>query len=157
MVPEVSRLRAGVEAGVVAAAATGGLLARAAALAGDGATAPFAAAGRRLLGIALGDGAWAQRLAVAGGIVVHVALAMAWGVALALVAWRWRGARFWAAVAALACLTWALDAGILPPLLRGGHGIRASRPQAMLLHTVLALTLAIGMRLAQQRGRVAEQ
>ena len=138
------------ETGAIAAAATTG------ALAGFGARerAPgeaFRALGRVLLGVATNEGPRAQHLALLAGLLLHAATLVAWGVLFALIAGRLRGAALIAAAAVFSLVAYALSSGILPPLLRLGYGAKAFPPQLVLLYSVLALALAVGMRLAQSR------
>jgi hypothetical protein len=72
----------------------------------------------------------------------------AWSLAYARVASGWGVAGRWLAAGVVAGLAWLAGAFVLPPMLRLGHGVRALPPQVLLLHVVLALALAIGMRLA---------
>ena len=147
------RMRAGVETGVIAAAATAG------ALAGLGARdrAPveaFRALGRMLLGVSASEAPRAQSLALVTGIVIHAATVTLWGVLFAVIAARLRGVGLFVAAAVFSLVAYAVSSGILPPLLRLGYGAKAFPPQLALLYSVLALALAMGMRLAQSRRKI---
>jgi len=147
------RLRAALGTGVIAAAATAG------AIAGvgpgrDGALAPFRTLGRLALGVTQNASGSAQSAAVVAGLVLHGAVAVAWGVVFVLVAGGLRGVRRLGAAALFALFVYALDAGLLPPLLRLGHGARAFPSQSAFLHLVLAVALAAGtwLALSPRRG-----
>ena len=145
------RVRAGLTAGAIAAAATAG------AVVGFGMTqgAPaeaFTSAGRLLLGVAPTEGGGRQLGAFAVGVLLHVGGALAWGLAFALIAGRLRGVRLLAAALLFAAAVYLVRERA-PALLRIGHGARAFPPQVVVLHVVLALALAAGIRLAHVGGR----
>lgn len=146
-----SPLALGVETAAVAAAATAGTLVRFAWSSGIGPLGSFAQVGRLVIGVAATDGAAAQLAAAVAGVLVHVALVTVWSLAFAMVAGGWRGARLWSVAVVTSLVAWAVGVALLPPVLRLGHGARALPPQVLLLHAVLALSLGVGMRLAQLR------
>lgn len=141
-------MEVGVRAGLVAAAATAGAMAGFALRDSGRATAPFAATGRMLLGVAAADSGAAQLAALGAGVALHVALVATWASIFALLAGALRGARLALAAALFAGAVYLASEAALPPLLRLGHGIRAFPPQLAVLYTVLALGLAVGMRIA---------
>lgn len=145
-----SWLRAGLRTALVAAAATGGVLVRFGAAAGLGAGGAFTQVGRLALGVAAGDGPWAQRASLAVGLLLHLAVTTAWALLFAAVAARWRGLRQWGAAVVVSLLAWAVGEAVMPAVLRLGYGAQALPPQVVLLHAMLALTLVVGMRLALQ-------
>lgn len=139
---------AGLRAAAVAGAATAGVLVRLGVGAGEGPAGAFNQVGRLATGVTLGDGAWAQRAATLAGLAVHFAVVATWALLFARVVHGWHGARVWIAAAVTAGLAWLAGAWILPAVLRMGHGVWAPLPQLLLLHAVLALSLALGIRLA---------
>jgi len=146
--PPPGVLRAGVRCGLFAAAATAGAIAGFALHEPGGMLAPYATTGRMLLGVAAGEGRAAQLAALAGGLALHVLVVVAWAVLFAALARALRGARLWLAAALYAASVYWVSEQLLPPLLRLGHGARAFPAQLALLYAVLAVALAIGMRLA---------
>ena len=145
-------LRPGLYVAAVAAAATAGVLVRFGIASGVGAFGVFAQAGRLVSGVSRADGAAAHGVAIVAGLFVHLLVVSTWSLAYARAAvggstgWRW------AAAAVISALAWAAGQFVLPGMLRLGHGARALPPQVLLLHVVLALSLAIGMRLALEAG-----
>ena len=139
---------AGVRCGLLAAAATAGAIVGFARHDAAGVLAPFATSGRMLLGVAAGEGRPAQLLALAAGLALHVTLVVAWAVLFSFLAGALRGVRLLLAAALFAAAVYAASRFALPALLRLGHGVRAFPPQVAVLYGVLALALAIGMRLA---------
>jgi hypothetical protein len=147
-------MRAALQVGLIAAAATAGVLAGFG-LGQDGALSPFAVLGRLTLGVPQNASAAAQSAATLAGIALHTVLAGLWGVLFVLVAGGARGARLALAAVLYALFVYALDSGLLPPLLRLGHGARAFPSQSAFLHLVLAAALGIGTWIASidLRGR----
>jgi hypothetical protein len=146
--PRPSWLRPGLRTAAIVAAATGGVLVRYG-VAGDiGALGAFNQVGRLVTGVTAVDRALAQHAATSVGVLVHVLVATTWALAYAIVAVDWRGLRRWLAAIAVAAFAWGIGQAVLPSVLRLGHGARATTPQVVLLHVVLALSLAVGMRLA---------
>jgi hypothetical protein len=80
-------------------------------------------------------------------------LAGLWGVVFVLVAGGTRGVRLAGAAALFALFVYALDLGLLPPLLRLGHGARVFPSQSVFLHLVLATALGLGTRVATNPRR----
>lgn len=109
----------------------------------------FSGAGRQLLAIIGRASSPSPSTALAAGIGLHLVVGLAWGIAFALVAGRLRG-RLLVIVAALtSAVIWALDQRLIPPVLRYGNDLTAFAPQAAIFHLVLAVALAVGIRLAQ--------
>jgi hypothetical protein len=148
------RVRGGLSAGVIAAAATGGVIAGFGVREGS-AGEPFAALGRLLLGIATSEPSGRQLVGLIAGIVLHSATALAWGLLFAALFARLRGLRLMAAAALFAAVAYAVSTK-LPGLLRLGHGARAFPPQLVLLYTVLAISLVAGIRLARIGGHIGD-
>ena len=148
------RMRAGLQVGLIAAAATAGALAGFG-LGRDGPLDPFRVLGRLTLGVTQNAGPTAQSAATAAGIGLHVVLAGLWGLLFVLVAGGARGVRLAGAAVLFALFVYALDLGLLPPVLRLGHGARAFPSQSVLLHLVLAAALGLGTWIATRmhRGR----
>jgi hypothetical protein len=121
-------------------------------VAGDiGPLGAFTQVGRLVTGVTAVDAALAQHAATIVGVLVHLAVATAWSLVFAIVAVDWRGLRRWLAAVVVAAFAWGAGQALLPTVLRLGHGARARPPQIALLHVVLALSLAVGMRLALER------
>ena len=139
-------------AGGIVAAATAGVLAGFG-LGGDGAGSAFRTLGRLALGVPQNGGAAAQSAALVAGCLLHMLVAGLWGAIFLLIAQRLRGVRLAGAAVLFALFVYALDLGLLPPLLRLGHGARAFPSQSVLLHFVLALAVGAGTWLALPRRR----
>ena len=146
------RFRAALQAGLIAAAATAGAIAGFGFGTG-GPTGPFRMLGRLVLGMPQNAGAGAQFAALVAGGAIHVVVAGAWGVIFVAVAGALRGVRLLGAAALFALFVYALDLGLLPPVLRLGHGARTFPSQSVLLHLVLALAVGAGTWLALPRRR----
>jgi hypothetical protein len=140
--------RAGLRTAAVATAATAGVLVYFGVASDAGALGAFTQVGRLVAGIARADGAAAHGAATVVGLIVHALVVTTWSLAYARVVTGWGAVGRWAAAVAVAGLAWAAGQLVLPSMLRLGHGVRAFAPQVLLLHVVLALSLAVGMRLA---------
>ena len=143
------RTRAGVTAGVVAAAATGGALVALAWRAGD-AWRPFVEIGRATLG-SLALGGTAPVTAALLGVGLHVAVSILWGLLLAGVAPRSRGPGVLAASALVAVAASLVHSTVLPAFRLGfGLGVFPLHGAPLVfLYALFALALAVGMRLAR--------
>ena len=141
-------LRLGIRTAAVVAAATAGVLVHFGRATGEGAFGAFTQVGRLVAGIARTDGAIAHGAAAVIGLIMHALVVTAWSLAYARVATGWGALGRWVAAVVVAGLAWAAGQVVLPSMLRLGHGVRALAPQVLLLHVVLALALALGMRLA---------
>lgn len=148
-----SALRSGARCGLFAAAATAGVIVGFSLRAPAGRFAPFTTTGRMLLGIASSEGRAVQLSALAGGLAFHALLVVGWAVLFALFAGALRGIRLWLAAAIFVAGIYAASEFLLPPVLRLGHGARPFPSQLALLYAVLALALALGMRLAKSAER----
>lgn len=141
-------LRPGLRTAAVATAATAGVLVHFGLATGEGAFGAFTRVGRLVAGVARTDGAVAHGAAAVVGLIIHALVVTAWSLAYARVVTGWGALRRWGAAVTVAGLAWAAGVLVLPSVLRLGHGVRAYAPQVLLLHVVLALALALGMRLA---------
>jgi hypothetical protein len=146
--PPRAWIRAGLWTGAVAGAATAGVLVRYGHAAGIGYLGAFAHVGRLATGVTLADGRPAQAMATITGLLLHLLVVSAWSLLFAAVAAGWGEARRWLAAFVIALLAWGAGHAILPGMLRLGHGARAFPIQEIALHLVLAVALALGMRLA---------
>ena len=138
------RVRAGVLAGVTAAAATMGAVLALAWRAGS-AMRPFVETGRAVLGG--GEAAAAGVL----GFGLQLAVAILWGVVLACVAYRVRGVMLLLAAAVVAAAAYVVHGALLPTF-RLGFGVGpfpVHGAPLLFLYALFALGLAAGMRLAR--------
>ena len=143
------QVRAGVMAGVVAAAATGGALAVLAWRAGD-VSRPFVEIGRAALGsVALGG--VAPLTGALLGVGLHVAVSIGWGLLLAIIARRVRGVGLLLASALVALFASLVHSTVLPAFRLGfGLGVFPLHGAPLVfLYLLFALALALGMRLAR--------
>jgi hypothetical protein len=83
------------------------------------------------------------------GALLHAAISLVWGVVFAIVAAPYRGLRVLAVAFLTSLAAWVLSATVAPAALRYGNDLYASMPRAAVVHLVLALALAGGMRLAR--------
>ena len=153
------RARLGGLAGLVAAAATGGALAGFG-MRDGGALRAFGAVGRAALLDAPLESGGARMLAAVVGLFVHVGVLGLWGVLLGVVAAPWRGIRLLAAASVLSAMAFLVHRAVLPALLRPGNAVTALTPQIprlVALHALLAISLAIGMRVAKLGSRLDER
>jgi hypothetical protein len=147
-----SRMATGVRVGAVAAATTIG------AVIGLGlrhglATRPFMTAGYGVLET-LGVRASRGVTPVAVGVVAVAAAIIVLGVCFTFVAASLRGVRLFIAALLFAASAWAVYAFIVPSVLVPSGGIELGTAQRVFLFTLLALGLAVGMRLARPNVRV---
>ena len=148
-----SRLSTGARAGVVAWAATTG------AVLGFGlrhgsATRPFADAGGYVLAAVANVTGITGTAGALFGIALHLAWSMVLGVCFTFVAGALRGPRLVLAAVAFALLLWALLTRVVPATQPATGVLSLSAPQLLLLHLLLAVGLALGMRVAQLSYRV---
>jgi hypothetical protein len=133
-------VRMGLRVGVIAAAATTGALAAF----GTRQGAPLRAFAEL---VSTRPEMAGPRLALLG-LAAQALAAIALGIAFALVAARLRGVRLLAGAAVFACLAFVLNDAILPsPHVSAGVQVLDSAHLAA-LHLLLAVALAVGMRLA---------
>ncbi len=132
--------------GLIAAAATAGVLVGLGARHGDALT-PFFLSGRSLLAALTGALA-PPVLATLTGLLVHAFWMLVWGVCFSLVAASLRGLRLAVAAAVCAIAVRVLGATVLPGALGAGALASLNAPQMWFLLTLFALSLFVGMRLA---------
>jgi len=87
-------------------------------------------------------------LAALLGAAHHTLVVIAWGTLFALLAGRLRGPRLLLLAAVFAAAVWLLNAYALPAPMRFADGLAAYPPHLWLVYTVLALSLAVGLRIA---------
>ena len=148
-----SRMAAGVRVGVVAAATTIG------AVIGLGlrhglATRPFMTAGYAVLETLGARAASRGATPVAVGVSVVAAAIIVLGVCFTFVAASLRGFRLVLAAFLFAASAWAVYVYIVPSILAPSDGLELGTGQRVFLFTLLALALAVGMRLARRNVRV---
>lgn len=113
---------------------------------------PFSAAGRALierLGGAM-PATWAAALL---GVAVYLLWVVVLGVCFTLVAAPLRGVRVLAAAVAFAGVAWLVSGRVIPAMLALTAGDVLGTAQRVFVWTLLALGLAVGMRLARLGGR----
>ena len=91
---------------------------------------------------------------VAAGVVAVAAAIIVLGVCFTFVAASLRGLRLLIAALVFAASAWLVYAFVIPSFLRQTDGIELGTAQRVFLFTLLALGLAIGMRLARPNVRV---
>jgi hypothetical protein len=148
------RLSQGVYAGIVAAAATAGMLIGFGRARGE-AWRPLNAVGHLLLGYRARLMDRFDVFVTPVGVALHLTFVVLWGVLFALVAARLRGWRLAAAAAALGAAALVIDARLLPDGLDLGFPALLSRPELIALYAVLAAALALGIRLARRSEHAA--
>lgn len=140
-------LTQGILTGVLAAAATAGTLLGFGMQQGTPAR-PFNA----LAGLLLGDRAAAiwgfHPVVTVTGVLVHLAATLAWGVLFARLARGMRGLRLAGAALVAAIVALAVDAFVADRVLGVDVSEALAPAQVIVLHGVLGVTLAVGMRLA---------
>ena len=148
-----SRLSTGARAGVVAwAATTGAVLGLG--LRHGAATRPFADAGVYVLGAFASVTGITSTGAALIGIALHLAWSVVLGVCFTFVAGALRGARLALAAIAFGLLLWAILTRVAPATQPATGVLSLSAPQLLLLNLLLAVGLALGMRVAQMSYRV---
>lgn len=83
------------------------------------------------------------------GAMLHVVISFVCGLVFAVVAAPYRGLRVLAVAFLISGVAWALGATVSPAALRYGNDLYAATPRAAVVHVVMALALAAGMRLAR--------
>lgn len=138
------RVRRGLVAGVIAAAATVGVLlglGRA-----HGATFTLLNDAAHIL---IGERARLvespHAVVTSLAMLVHALSVLLWGVLFALLAASWSGWRLAAAAVAFSAAILLVDTLILPPVLRPGFETAMSVAELILLYAVLAVALALGI------------
>lgn len=120
----------------------------------------FSAIGRAVLLDAPLETAGARALAVIVGILVHVGVIAGWGMLLGLVGATLRGRWMLAAASLLSAFAFLVHRAVLPTLLRPGNAATALTPQMprlVALYALLAISLAVGMRVANSGSRLDER
>jgi hypothetical protein len=145
-----SRLAAGVYLGLLAAAATAGVLVGFGLRHGSSLD-PFHVYGRAALGAATGRVA-SRDLAILAGFLAHTLWMLLWGVCFSVVATPLRGSRTALAALAYAALLGVLSVSIVPGALGAASLATLSAAQRVFLVLVVAGTLTAGMRLAPRHG-----
>ena len=143
------RVRQGVHAGVVAAAATAGTLVGFGLARGE-AWRPLNAVAHLVLGYRARLMDRFHPVVTPAGIALHLLFVVIWGVLFALIAARLRGWRLAIAAAALGAAAFVVDTRLLPERLDPGFPALLTRPELLALYAVLAAALALGLRLARR-------
>lgn len=141
------RLRAGVFTGLIAAAATAGVLVAF----GMGHRHPFLAfnlAAHVLLSDQASSVAGAHPVVTPVGILVHVAAVVLWGILIALVTTGRRPVIVSVLTIVSVLVLFALDTRVLPTALRPGFETMLTKGQLFFLYFTLAISLLVGTRLA---------
>jgi hypothetical protein len=142
------RLRVGVWIGLVAAAATVG------ALVGFGwvrgmPLQPLNAVGHIVVGSRAFQVTAAHPLVTSAGIVVHVISLVAWGIVLALILRRARGAHAWAIAVPFAAVVAIIDLAVLPARLSPGFETLLMRREVVVVYAVMAVAMGIAARVSR--------
>jgi hypothetical protein len=144
------RLRAGVFTGLIAAAATAGVLVAF----GMGQRHPFLAFNMAAQVVIRASVAGSEPVAgphpllTPVGIIVHLVAVILWSTLFAVVAGHRRAVIAWAAAASTAIVLFALNTRVLPPSFRPGYEIILTNGQLFFLYFTLAVSLVVGTRLA---------
>jgi hypothetical protein len=141
------RLRAGLVTGMLAAAATGGVLTG---IGWSERYSVFAAAGRQLVAATGPASPPSDTTATVMGVTLHLAIALFWGMAFATFATRLTGIRLLLAAALSSLAIWAINVWLAASLLRFGNDLTAFPTHAALFYIVLTLALAGGIALARE-------
>lgn len=132
---------------MVAASATAGALVG---FARDEHGSAFGAAGRQLFATIDPAASPTAASATVAGLILHLAIAIAWGMLFARVASGLRAGRLLAVAIIASGVVWALNVRVIPALLRFGNDYTAFARQAIVFYLVLSLAFAAGIRLAQR-------
>ena len=117
------------------------------------ATRPFMTAGYGVLET-LGVRAASRGAPIAVGVAAVAAAIIVLGVCFTFVAASLRGLRLLVTALLFAASAWVVCAFVVPSFLRQTDGIELGTAQRVFLFTLLALALAVGMRLARRNVRV---
>ncbi len=143
-------IRHGLRAGLISAAATAGALIGFGLARGE----PFAPL-NAIAHIALGSRAMLfdrfDLVVTPIAIALHVLSLIVWGVLFALLTSRARGHLLWLAAALFTAIIYAVDLLLLPERLRPGFERVLSATEVVSVYVLLAITLALAMRLVRQR------
>lgn len=148
------RLRRGVIAGIIAGAATGGVLMGLGRARGsiwsllNDAAHTFVGGRARI----------AERfdvLATPVGVAVHLLSLILWGILFAVIGGGLRGWRLLVAAFAFTAAAFLLDTRLLPVELRPGFEAVMTTPELLLLYATMAIALALGVRESVSRDTLA--
>jgi hypothetical protein len=148
------RVRWGLVAGAIAAAATAGALLGLGRARGS----PFTLlndAAHVLIGERARLVGSAHAVVTSLAMIVHVAVILIWGVLFALLAGSLRGWRLVLAAVGFVAAVAAMDFWILPASLRPGFETAMSVPELVLLYAILAGALAFGVSVSRRTGSLA--
>jgi hypothetical protein len=143
-----ARIREGIVAGLVAAAATAGALVGFGRAHGS-AWAPLAAIAHMIAGPRATSAAPTPGLILAG-VMIHAISLLVWGILFALLVGRLRG---WLLLLASLCFTGlacVVDYVIVPVRLRPGFELVVTRGELAVVYVVLALGLALGLAVGRR-------
>ncbi|MDQ6887797.1 MAG: hypothetical protein M3068_10935 [Gemmatimonadota bacterium] len=140
------RVRTGIIAGAIAAAATLGVLVGFGRARRAGAR-PVNAIAHILLGARAFDVLDLDAVVTSTAVALHIASLLVWGILFAMVAGRSRGWRLATAAVAFVLGAALIDFAVLPDRLRPGFEHVLSRPELVLLYAVLAGALAVAVAL----------
>jgi hypothetical protein len=141
------RVRAGIQAGLIAAAATGGAL-LAFGMGLNRPWLPFNLAAHVLLGGRAAVVAGPHAMVTPIGVLVHIGAILIWGILFVAIVGRRRWAVMLPAAVLFALTVFLLNTRIFPISLRPGYESVLSDAQMMFLHFALGVTLVVGTRLA---------
>ncbi|HET6679906.1 MAG TPA: hypothetical protein VFG84_01785 [Gemmatimonadaceae bacterium] len=142
------RVRQGMAAGSVAAAATAGALVGFG-IRGRPASRPFMEAGRALLGHDAILTASSGAIVLGAGILLHIVAMLVLGVCFSLVAAGLRGVRLLLAASVFSALVFVAVHRLLPLPPAPGLMTGWPTPRLVIIYVTLALALTAGMRLAR--------
>ena len=138
------RISEGVRSGLIAAAATAGVLIGLGSAHGA-ALRPLNSVAHMLIGSRAYYMEGADPLVTPLAVVAHVLSVVIWGILLAAVTPRLNGVRLYGAALAFAGFTWLVDFRIVPERLRPGFESGLSGAEIATVYLVLALSLAWGL------------
>ena len=139
------RVRHGIAAGLIAAAATAGVLIGFG-LARRQPLRPLNAVAHMLAGSRAFYVSGFDAVVTPLALLLHVGSVVLWGVVFAAAGARLRGGRLWAGAALLAAGAFVVDTTLVPARLRPGFETLLSTGELAALYVVLATSLAIGLR-----------
>ena len=138
------RIREGLRAGTIAAAATAGALVALGRAHGD-ALRPVNSVAHILIGSRAYYLEGVHWLVTPVALAVHLLSIMAWGIILSLLTPRLRGAGLYAASLAFAAFTGGVDYRVVPDRLRPGFESGLSGTEIAVVYFVLGISLAWGL------------
>ena len=143
-----SRIATGVRVGLIAAAATSGVLIGLGAR-HEAATIPFLLTGRSVWASFAGALS-SPATAIVLGLLIHTAWMIAWGVGFSVVALSLQGPPLLLAAAIFSLVAGILSRTVMPRALGAASLAGLSWPQLAFLLALMALSLAAGMRVARE-------